>query len=266
MKRILILLLYTFTVDSLEHSHQCVQNLGGIRPCQNLASWGNWQACCDGVRQLALDQCECNPMVEDVMGGPLIYALEPVCRVIQPLSWLWVPFRFFRNLWHCGAIQSVSTQGCEDLPDVYLDAARYQNLIGFNKLFENSSNESICFDTPAFVQGLSQHMRENLTVYVPYGAGLYVGLATAAEYFGIIFTSLNHGWLQRDSTRSSDPHAAGRFDLNEPNIWYLGSTSVGGAFLRGRDPFGENYLEQSIEFEPCETKIAHFTQMPNPDF
>ena len=66
------------------------------------------------------------------------------------------------------------------------------------------TNESICFDTNQFVNGLRTAFREDASVYVPYGMGNYTGLEDMAEYLGFNFARLTHGYWINNTTRSED--------------------------------------------------------------
>ena len=253
-------------VVASEHSNKCVQNLGAILDCQEISfSLGvvrNLRQCCAGIRQLATDRCECNPLISNLLGdeGSQLFRLEPVCRVVQPLAWLTVPFRPFRKRGQrCSAVRSAKTYGC-DKGDVQIDSDRYSTFIAFQKLFENTADESICFDTNQFIKGLKDVMREDVWFYVPFGAGNYTGPEDVAEYLAIPFASATHGYYLRNNDPPS-PGAKARFDI-DGDIWYLGSTAKGGSFMRGADPYQDHYQEQTVGFRKCETKIASFDIIP----
>lgn len=251
---------------SSEHSNRCVQNLGGILPCSEISLTGgglyqSLRSCCNGVRAIAKDRCECNPLIKGLLGkeGAAVFKLEPVCRILQPVQWATIPARLVRS---CSAILSINDYVCEK-SDVEIDAARFESLDSFNALFLNNDDEAICFDTNRFKRGLGQSFREDASFYVPYGAGNYTGLEDIAEYLGIPFASLTHGYWQNNVTRSEDRSKKARFELSaDGRTWTLGSTLSPGTFLRGADPYQEYYAEQEVIFDGCETKIKQYNIVP----
>ena len=256
---------------SSEHSNTCVQNLGGILPCSDIGLDGgifsffqNFGLCCDGLRQIALDKCECNPFVADgLLGeeGSQLFDLELVCRILQPLNWIFVPWRFFRT---CDDVRSVFDYGC-DVPDVQIDAERYESLSIFNALFvDTDADESTsCFDTPAFLAGLAEAMVPDAELYVPYGGGYYKGVEDITEYLAIPFNALTHGFWQRNPERAGPDKPAGlALDEADGLTWYIGSTNLAGTYLRYTDPFPEYYVELEILFGECETKVRRYNVLP----
>ncbi|VUD68753.1 hypothetical protein TDB9533_04112 [Thalassocella blandensis] len=249
-------------IDGLEttNTNQCVTNLGGIQACQDRGLFGlpnDIHGCCDGVRQLAVDQCECNQAIDVLLGveGSQIYDIEPLCRIVQPIKWLSVKPRVFRN---CKKVES-HYYGCE-VSDTEIDAARLSTILALGEQFSNIDDENTCLDTPAFVDGLATVMKPDAEVYVPYGIGTYKGLEDVAEYLGIAFAGLNHAYWLYDST--VDPTKKARLEVSaDGKSWIQGSTQQG-SFLRGLAPYTDKYLEQIAEFENCETLMTKYSVQP----
>lgn len=238
------------------HSNQCIQNLGGILSCGEIGLFnlfsGVVSSCCEGLKDLVVDGCRCNPLIGQLLGpqGKLLSLLQPVCRIVHPLAWLSVP------LWRdCEAVKSYD-YGC-GVSDAEIDSGRYGSLDFFNGLFKDNQDESKCFDTPAFVDSLREAIREDAVFFVAYGAGYYIGPENIAEYMGIPFASLNHGFWFSNNEQDTTGKKEARFDI-EANVWYLGSTRLPGTYYRGTLPYDEHYIEQRIHFEGCETKIAQY--------
>lgn len=244
------------------NTNECVADLGGIQACQNTGLLGlptDLAGCCAGVRELARDKCECNPAVDLVLGtqGQQIYQLEPLCRLVEPLKWLTVTPRVLRS---CAPLQR-HDYGCQ-ATDMQMDAARLQTIFGFGALFADAANENACFDTPQFETGLSTVFENDVAFTVPYGIGTYTGVTDVAEYLGMAFASLNHGYWLYDL--AIDPTKPARLDVStDGKTWHQGST-FSGSFLRGDQPYTDKYQEQQIAFEGCETKVQTFNVVPTP--
>ncbi len=249
------------TADDATNTNQCVANLGGIMACQDRGPFGfptDIRGCCDGVRQLAVDQCECNPTIDVLLGmeGTQIYDIEPLCRIVQPAKWWRVPVRPWRS---CDNLDTHS-YGCEQ-SDMEVDAARLANILAFSELFQNLDDESQCFDTPAFVEEMKTLFTPDIAVTVPYGIGTYTGYDDIAEYLGMIFAGLNHGFWMHDPT--VDPTKPARLEVSaDGSTWYQGSTSQG-SFLRGKSPYTDAYTEQEVIFNNCETRISTYNVLPS---
>ncbi len=56
---------------------------------------------------------------------------------------------------------------------------------------------------------------EDVSVFVPYGVGTYVGLEDVAEFFGISFLGLNHGFWKADFDTPEDLTKRARFELSK---------------------------------------------------
>lgn len=153
----------------------------------------NLDACCTGFIDMVRDHCECNPAIDLLLGvgGDKVYQLEPICRFRQPHKWVSIPLSNLRN---CDLIKT-HHYGCKE-SDVQIDAKRLENIFKFIHLFDTAANESSCLDTPRFVQRLGTVFDEEIEVNVPYGIGIYRGYEDVAEYLGIAFSSLNHGFWQ----------------------------------------------------------------------
>jgi hypothetical protein len=241
------------------NTNECVADLGGIQACQDTGFLGlpkNLGACCDGVRELAVDRCECNPALDVLLGeeGQKIYDLEPLCRIVQAKKWLPITPRIFRSC------KSVNTHkyGCGP-SDVQIDAARLQSILAFSSIFQGIDDEQICLDTPAFVERLSVAFQPDIHFTVPYGIGTYHGLEDTAEYLGMAFAGLNHGFWLYDGT--VNPAERSRLDVSpDGHDWGQGSTQHG-TFLRGAYPYSA-YIEQVAHFEGCDTKIKSYDVLP----
>lgn len=243
------------------NTNECIADLGGIAACQQtsgpLGLPTNLAACCDGVRALAKDKCECNPAVDLVLGsaGQQIYQLEPICRLVQPLKWLTVTPRPLRS---CAPLKR-HDYGCQQ-NDMEIDAARLTTIFTFGALFQGAANENACFNTPQFEGGLSTVFEPDVAFTVPYGIGTYTGITDVAEYLGLAFAGLNHGYWLYDT--AVDPTKPARLDVSaDGKVWSQGST-FGGSFLRGAQPYADKYQEQRIVFEGCETKVQTFDVVP----
>ncbi len=243
------------------NTNACITDLGGIQACQERGLFGlptDLLGCCDGVRQLAVDRCECSPALDLLLGeeGGQIYEIEPLCRFVQPLQWLKVPLRAFRD---CSALES-HAYGCER-SDMEIDAARLGSVMAMGELFADAQNEAICLDTPAFVHALSRSFVPDISVTVPYGVGTYRGLEDVAEYLGMAFAALNHGFWQHDT--SIDPTKPAAIEVSsDGSVWFQGAT-VRGSFLRGLAPYTDVYLTQEARFSGCQTRVSDFEVLPD---
>ena len=239
------------------NTNQCAVDLGGIQVCQDRNFLGlpnNLGACCDGVRRLATDLCECNPALDVVLGqeGTQIYELEPLCRLVQPLKWLKVKPRVFRS---CGPLQT-HDYGCA-MNDMEVDAARLQAITSLQKAFANTTDEAMCLDTPAFVDELANTFAPDVNVRVPYGVGTYSGIHDVAEYLGMAFAGLTHGFWYHDIT--PDTSKRGRLEVSaDGSVWTTGGTTRG-SFVRTELPYTDLYLEQDIAFRGCETLVSDYS-------
>jgi hypothetical protein len=242
------------------NTNECVADLGALPACQPAGALGlpaNIGGCCDAVRELAKDRCECNPAIDLLLGdgGDQIYDLEPLCRLIQPAKWLLVPLRPLRS---CSRYRT-HNYGCE-LNDMEVDAARLGSLLRFGTFFADAGNENMCLDTPAFVDQLATVFTEDAELFVPYGVGVYAGHSDMAEYLGLAFAGLNHGYWQFDTT--VDPTKPARLEVSaDGSTWHQGSTSQG-TFIRGAYPYTDNYQEQEIFFEGCDDRISKYDVLP----
>lgn len=242
------------------NTNQCIRDLGGLTACQDRNALGlpnDLQACCDGVRQLSEDSCHCNPAVDTILGeeGKKIYDLEAICRIAQPKKWDHLTPFFLRK---CDAVKT-HDYGCEKT-DIEIDGARIQDIFKFQEAFENSKDPNICFDTPAFTKHLSTVFTPDINFTVPYGIGTYTGTQNVAEYLGMAFVSLTHGFWLNDTT--PDPTKKARLDVSpDGTVWTLGSTAKGD-FFRGRLPYTDQYLEQAVQFQGCNTLISNYTVQP----
>ncbi len=242
------------------NTNECISDLGAIQVCQQ-TNWlglpSNLGACCDAVREMARDRCECNPALDLLLGeeGQQIYELEPLCRIVQPFKWLTTVPRVLRS---CNSLKR-HDYGCGP-NDMQMDAARLQTILTFGHLFADAANEQACFDTPAFEGGLSTVFESDISFTVPYGIGTYNGVTDVAEYLGMAYASLNHGYWNYDTT--IDPSKPARLDVTaNGRVWVQGST-FRGSFLRGLLPYSDSYSEQRAEFQACETKVSTFNVQP----
>jgi hypothetical protein len=242
------------------NTNMCAVDLGGIQVCQDRNFLGlpnDLGACCDGVRELAVDRCECNPALDVLLGeeGQQIYELEPLCRLVQPLKWWNVRLRPLRS---CANLQK-HDYGCSQT-DMQVDAERLESIMRLQAAFAGSTDEAMCLDTPAFVEQLGSVFATNIAVNVPYGIGTYKGLHDVAEYLGMAFNGLNHGFWFHDIT--PDPTKPGRLDVSvDGKVWNTGATSKGN-FVRGALPYADLYLENSIRFEGCSALASDYSVKP----
>jgi hypothetical protein len=242
------------------NTNQCAVDLGSIQVCQDRNFLGlpnDLGACCDGVRKLAQDQCECNPALDVVLGeeGTKIYDLEPLCRLVQPLKWFSVTPRVFRS---CSALQK-HEYGCA-MTDMEIDAARLTAITSLQKVFKDTTNEAMCLDTPAFVAELANSFAPDVHVTVPYGVGTYSGIHDVAEYLGMAFAGLTHGFWEHDIT--PDTKKPGRLEVSgDGSVWTTAATTRG-SFVRDALPYTDLYLEQDIAFRGCETLVADYDVHP----
>ncbi len=244
-------------------TNECIENLGGIQVCEDRNFLGlpnDLGACCAGIRELARDRCECNPAIDVLLGeeGQAIYDIEPVCRIIQPFSsWWTIPPRSVRS---CSR-EERHDYGCE-MNDMEVDAARLSSILSFGTFFADAGDENICLDTPQFIENLSTAFEPDAEFYVPYGVGTYTGYEDISEYLGLAFNGLNHGYWQYDLT--VDPTKPARLDVSpDGSTWNQGST-FSGTFVRGAYPYTDNYQEQQVVFEGCETRISEYSIVPTP--
>jgi hypothetical protein len=241
------------------NTNECIADLGGIAVCQDAGFLGlpnDLGACCDGIRELAVDRCECSPALDLLLGeeGQKIYELEPLCRLVQPTKWLKVTPRILRG---CRSLQT-RNYGCEQT-DMQIDAARLSSILAFSSIFQDIDNEQICLDTPAFVERLSTVFDPNIHFSVPYGVGTYHGTADVAEYLGMVFAGLNHGFWLYDG--AVNPTERARLDVSaDGHDWGQGSTQHG-TFLRGAYPYTA-YIEQVAHFEGCSTVVSSYDVLP----
>jgi hypothetical protein len=242
------------------NTNQCAVDLGGIQVCQDRNFLGlpnDLGACCDGVRRLATDQCECNPALDVVLGeeGTQIYDLEPICRFIQPLQWLKVKPRVFRS---CNALQT-HEYGCA-MTDMEMDAARLKAITSLQSVFAETTDEAMCLDTPAFVNDLANTFAADVNVRVPYGVGTYSGIHDVAEYLGMAFAGLTHGFWIHDIR--ADTSKRGRLEVSaDGSVWTTGATTRG-SFVRTELAYTDLYLEQDIAFRGCETLVSDYSVHP----
>lgn len=243
------------------NTNQCIVDLGGIQKCQATNFLGlpkDLKGCCDGVRQLAVDGCECNPALDLLLGaeGQKIYELEPLCRIVQPAKWLKVKPRIIRS---CKPLQT-HKYGCT-ADDMQIDAARLTSILTFQSFFRGATNEAMCLDTPAFSQQLAAVFAADVDVNVPYGIGTYRGIQDVSEYLGIAFAGLNHGYWENDTT--PDPTKRARLEVSSNgSAWTTGGTTRG-SFARGLLPYTDLYLEQEVSFEGCGSLVSDYTVLPN---
>lgn len=244
------------------NTNACVSDLAGIAACADTGLLGlpkDLHGCCAGVRELARDRCECNPAIDTLLGtaGQQIYELEPLCRLAEPLKWVTITPRVLRT---CTSLNR-HDYGCGP-NDMQIDAARLQTILSFGAAFAGAANEQACFDTPQFESALATVFEPDVAFTVPYGIGTYTGITDVAEYLGMAFASLNHGYWLYDLT--VDPTKPARLDVStDGKVWHQGST-FGGSFMRGDQPYTDKYQEQEIAFEGCETKVQTFNVVPTP--
>ena len=221
------------------NTNQCIVDLGGVRVCKDLNKLGiprNLGACCGGFREMVKDQCECNPAIDVLLGegGDRIYQLESLCRLAEPHNWTSIPLSDLRS---CDSIKT-HNYGCKQ-SDVEIDAGRLKNALTFLDMFAANANESSCFDTPSFLQNLETVVDEKIEFTVPYGVGKYKGYEEVAEYLGIAFSSLTHGFWQYNITVDLDK--PNKLEVSEDGKrWYHGA-SFSGSFLRGLNHYNDKY-------------------------
>jgi hypothetical protein len=245
---------------TVTNTNQCIKDLGGIQVCQDRNVLGlpnDLQACCDGVRALATDRCECNPAISTLLGpnGTQIYQLEPLCRLIQFSQWKSITPRIFRS---CKPLET-HNYGCEKT-DMEMDGARLQSILAFQSLFAGATDENMCFDTPTFASKMATVAESDVRVSVPYGIGTYTGIHDVSEYLGMSFSGLTHGFWQNNTTPDRTKRA--RLDVSaDGSLWTSGST-LGGDFVRGKLPYTDAYIEQAAKFNGCGTLVAGYTVLP----
>ncbi len=243
------------------NTNMCVADLGGLAACQEtgglLGLPTNLGACCNAVRELAVDRCECNPAVDLLLGeeGQQIYDLEPICRVVQPLKWVTVTPRVLRS---CTSLKR-HDYGCE-MNDMEMDAARLQSILAFQATFQAHVEAEACFDTNTFIHQLLASFDPDIEVFIPYGIGTYTGIDNVAEYLGMAMTSLNHGfWLYDSTIDTTKPATLGV--STDGSTWIQGST-FRGSYVRGALPYTDAYTEQQAMFEGCSTVVNQFEVLP----
>ena len=244
------------------NTNECVADLGGLTACEATNALGlpsNLGGCCNAVRELAKDRCECNPAVDLLLGaeGQQIYDLEALCRVVQPLKWVTVVPRVLRS---CSDLER-HDYGCAP-NDMEMDAARLQSVLTFHGYFEEHVNATMCLDTPGFVQDLGTVFEPDIEVFIPYGIGTYVGIENVAEYLGMAMSSLNHDFWYYDTTIDRTLPAMLSVST-DGSSWVQGST-FRGSFVRGALPYSNSYQEQQAYFQGCETKVQEFEVLPTP--
>ena len=241
------------------NTNQCIKDLGGIQVCQDrnvLGAPKNLQGCCDGVRQLAVDSCECNPALDILLGeeGKKIYDLEPICRLAQPLKWLKIPLRILRK---CTSVQS-NQYGCS-VNDLQIDAGRLGSILSFSTVF-SATTSAACLNLALFTQQLSQSLNQDASVTIPYGVGTYTGITDVAEYLGMAFSGLTHEFWHHNATASRTKRS--RLEVSaDGKTWISGSTTQGD-FLRGAIPYDDVYIEQAYTYKGCEAKMSSFRAFP----
>jgi hypothetical protein len=207
------------------------------------------------------DQCECNPAIDVLLGegGDNIYKLEPLCRLAEPHSWAKIPISILSS---CDTIKT-HTYGCEQ-SDVEIDATRLKSALEFVNLFSSAADESSCLDTPSFLPKFETVFDERIELTVPYGVGTYRGYEDIAEYLGILFSSLNHGWWQYNIT--VDPDKPARLEVSKDGKRWSQGASFSGSFLRGLNQYSDKYVEQKITFTACNTRARKFDVLPTYGF
>lgn len=216
--------------------------------------------CCSGVLKLATDKCHCNPAIDEIIGeeGQRVYQLEAVCRLVQPKRWLEISPLFLKK---CSDVDTFE-YGCKE-PDNVIDAARFATIQKFGDIFTKADNDS-CFDTPKITQQLAEVTTENVEFYVPYGAGRYKGYNDVAEYLGLVFDSLTHGFW---ANGKNDNSKTAKLEVSDDGrTWITGSTAVGGTFFNKQIAQEDTYLEQEFSFKGCETKFSDFKVIPTKGF
>ncbi|HVJ92984.1 MAG TPA: hypothetical protein VM580_24450, partial [Labilithrix sp.] len=241
------------------NTNQCIEDLGGILPCQELNALGlpkKLGQCCDGIRKMALDRCECNPAIDVVLQGhdnaQALYNTEFLCRTIQPLKWATVPSRIlWRTPVDCPALAARRTYGCTS-NDMQIDAARLSSIVNLGSLFESALDVSQCFDVTAFDAGIQQTFEPDAKVSVPYGVGEYQGYDGISEYLAISLASVNHSFWKE--TFVPDPSKPGALNVSaDGKTWTQGGT-MAGSFFDGTLPYTDVYAENASEFQGCETR------------
>lgn len=108
----------------------------------------------------------------------------------------------------------------------------------------------MCLNTPKFTDDLAKVFTTDIHFNVPYGIGTYKGTQNVAEYLGMNFQGLTHGFWLNDTT--SDLTKKARLDVSsDGSTWTLGNTTKGN-FLRGAITYQDYYLEQQVKFRrPC---------------
>jgi len=244
------------------NTNECIANLEGVAKCEGMLSLtpGALVECCDAVRELAVDKCECNPAVDVLLGqagamGAMIYDLEPLCRLRQPFKWAGVKPRWRRD---CREFDQRS-YGCE-LTDVEIDAARLTTLLSFVDLFHGADDENQCFHTADFITKMETTFEPDARFNVPYGIGTYSGYSDIAEYLGITFQGLSHGfWSFTAVMDGSEPAFLGVSD--DGKTWTQGVTE-NGVFHRGATSYSGSYLLMEANFESCDKRISTFDNVP----
>lgn len=243
------------------NTNQCIVNLGGIQVCQDRNVLGlpnDIQACCDGVRQLADNSCHCNPAIDNVLGeeGQKIYKLEAICRIVQPLKWLKTTPMYQRK---CEAVTASHEYGCEK-SDVEIDGERFGAIVKYQKLFDTATDETVCLKEADFTAQLKAVFTPDVNFNVPYGVGTYTGYRNVAEYLGMDFAGMTHGFWFNDLTVDTSKKA--RLEVSKDGSNWISGTTGKGSFLRGGLPYSDAYIEQSVKFRGCETQASDYTIVP----
>ena len=122
-----------------------------------------------------------------------------------------------------------------------LAGKRLQTLAALDTVFR-SFGSSETFSLDSFTSQLSQLFTPELSVIVPHGIGLFMGLNDAAEYLALQFSSVN----------------VGLWALNFSDTYTLGSTNSAIFFPTATPSWRlQNRAEVVAIFAPCRQPSAH---------
>lgn len=220
----------------------------------------DFAGCCDGLRPFVSAGCFCNPVTRALLGegaGPLELVLHPLCR--QAEWWKWT------NILPKADCTDYKTYdyGCE-LSDVEIDAERVVNQIKSNLMFQELANEK-CFDTPGFIDRLSEIVTDNdPSIVVPFGIGTYKGLEDMSEYLGLSFAGLTHNYWTSDF--KANQSMGGVLEVSTDGKTWVNGGFFAGSFFNYLYNYTNVELISSFTYRDCETKYKTLTVAANDDF
>ncbi|MHA1680954.1 MAG: hypothetical protein ACTSUE_08090 [Promethearchaeota archaeon] len=233
--------------NSFTNTNFCVAESLNLRECEN----GLTEACCASTQTFVNLGCRHNPAMEYLTisqspNGQAEWDAFPIL-VTACENQVGETFADFGAAWW-----TRYQRGCQ-ISDMELEKQRLESAFGFSAPFQAAGDTETPYDVDQLQADLGLHVTPNISVFVPYGIGLYEGVENMAEYVGILFAANNRGlWIQDEQ----DPTAGGtlEFSINSHELSLAGKSS--GTFANGTYVYTDEILSQTYKFEGCETKIS----------